>query len=254
VTGFFKKGDGLESKLRAARPQPSDELVSRIEARISETSPRYRRSSFRYAVPAALTIAMISALAAVGGVSYAASSVVSAVDSVAKIFAPAKVHGTLTVAGKTSGGDQYEDGFQWGDKDHNHEGKPGMHKGGKDEGGNKGGKKGKFAPPLTAQVLGNTATVSTNFTIDEQAHLFISVIDKKTGKQILINQSKSKVGEGVKGKPAKNIDYQVLVPRTIPLKLALPKNLLLSGHTYAIQVIAKDPQGNKSKLLIPFTG
>jgi len=246
VTGFFKRGDGLESKLRAARPQPSDELVSRIEARISETSPRYRRRSFRYAVPAALTIAMISALAAVGGVSYAASSVAGAVDSVAKIFAPAKASGTLTVAGATSGGDQYRPGFGWGDENHNHTGPPGLKK--------KQNENGEFAPPLTPKINGKTATISTSFTIDEQAHLFISVIDTTTDKAILISQSRSSVGKGVKGKPAKNIDYQVLVPRTIPLKLALPANLVLPGRSYAIQVIARDPNGNKSKILIPFKG
>jgi hypothetical protein len=246
VTGFFKKGDRLEGKLRAARPQPSDELVSRIEARISETRPSYRRSSFRYAVPAALTIAMISALAAVGGVSYAASSVAGAVHSVAKVFAPAKISGTLTIASATSGGDQYKPGYGWGDDDHNHEGPPGLKKKQKDNG--------EFAPPLTTKVQGKTATVSTDFTIDEQAHLFISVIDLTTDKQLLISQSKSTVGKGVKGKAAKNIDYQVLVPRTIPLKLALPANLVLPGRSYAIQVIARDPNGNKSKLLIPFKG
>jgi hypothetical protein len=244
VTGFFRKGDGLEGKLRAARPQPSDQLVNRIEARVSESSPRYNRRSFRYAVPAALTIVMVSALAAVGGVSYAASGVAGAVHSVAKVFSPAKGHGTLTIASQTAGGDQYRPGYGWGDDNHNHTGPPGLKK--------KGG--GEFAPPLTPKIEGNTATISTSFTIDEQARLFISVIDTKSKKPLLVTQSKSKVGGGVKGKPAKNIDYQVLVPRTIPLKLALPANLVLPGHSYAIQVIARDPDGNKKKLLIPFKG
>ena len=243
MTGFFKRGDGLEGRLRAARPQPSDELVNRIEGRIAEARPRNRRASFRYAVPAALTIAMVSALAAVGGVSYAASGVASAVSSVAKVFSPAKTHGTLTVASNTAGGDQYRPGFGWGDDNHNHTGPPGMRKPG-----------GEFAPPLTAKILGKTAIVSTTVTVDEQAHLVISVVDEKTGKEIQITQSKSKVGKGVSGKPTKNVAYQVLVPRAIPLKLALPANLVLPGHTYAIVVNAKDPDGNKSKLTIPFKG
>jgi hypothetical protein len=244
MTRFFKRQDDLEAELRAVRPQPPDALVSRLEARVRETRPVRRARLPRLALPLALTAAMIGALAAVGGVGYAASSVVGAVHSVAKIFVPSKLHGTLTVAGATAGGDQYKPGFGWGDDNHNHEGPPGLKKEGN----------GEFAPPLTPKIRGKTAIVSTKFTIDEQAHLFISVIDTKTKKPLLITQSKSSVGKGVKGKPVKNIDYQVLVPRTIPLKLALPANLVLPGRTYAIQIIARDPDGNKSKLLIPFKG
>jgi hypothetical protein len=243
MTRFFKRGDGLESRLRASRPQPSDELVSRIEARVSETSPRYSRRSFRYAVPAALTIAMISALAAVGGVSYAASGVAGAVHSVAKVFSPAKGHGTLSIAGSTAGHDQYRPGFGFGDKNHNHTGPPGLVK-----------KGGEFAPPLTPKIKGRTAIVATTFTIDEQAHLAISVLDKATHKKIVISQNQSRVGSGVSGKPTKNVQYLVLIPRTIPLKLALPARLVVPGRSYAIQVLAKDPDGNKSKIEIPFKG
>ena len=243
MTGFFKKGDRLEGKLRAARPQPSDELVSRIEARVSETRPRTRRS-FRYAVPAALTIAMVSALAAVGGVSYAASGVAGAVHSVAKVFSPAKGHGTLTIASKTSGGDQYKPGYGWGDDNHNHTGPPGLKK-------KKGG---EFTPPLTPKIQGRTATIATTFTVDEQAQLFVSVLDKKTGKALILSQRQSRVGSGVTGPPTKAIAYRVLVPRIIPLKLAMPASLVLPGRTYNIQVIARDPDGNKTKLLIPFKG
>ena len=244
MTGFFKKGDGLEGKLRAARPQPSDELVSRIEARVSETSPRYSRRSFRYAVPAALTIAMVSALAAVGGVSYAASGVAGAVHSVAKVFSPAKGHGTLTIASQSAGGDQYRPGYGWGDDNHNHTGPPGLKK-------KRGG---ALAPPLTPKISGKTATIATTFTVDEQALLAVSVVDKKTGKRILLSQRQSRVGSGVRGPATKTIAYRVLVPRLIPLKLVMPANLVLPGRTYNIQVTARDPNGNKSKLLIPFTG
>jgi len=95
--------------------------------------------------------------------------------------------------------------------------------------------------------------VSTSFTIDEQAHLFISVVDTTTGKELLITQTKSKVGNKLTGEQAKNLNFLVLVPRTIPIKLAIPKNLLIAGHTYEIRIIARDPQGNKKTLVIPFT-
>jgi hypothetical protein len=73
-------------------------------------------------------------------------------------------------------------------------------------------------------------------------------------KKLIINQGKSKVGAGVKGPATKTIQYLVLVPRAIPLKLALPARLLVPGRHYTIRVIAHDPQGNKSTLNIPFNG
>jgi hypothetical protein len=149
----------------------------------------------------------------------------------------------IVVQGLSSGGDQYQPGFGYGDPNHNHDGPPGIKKQG-----------GAFAPPLTPVIKGKTAFVTTSFTIDEQAHLFISVLDTKTKKQLLVTQTKSKIGTGLKGKQAKTINYLVLVPRKIPVKLALPANLVVAGHTYAIQVIARDPSGQKTKILIPFKG
>ena len=45
----------------------------------------------------------------------------------------------------------------------------------------------------------------------------------------------------------------MLVPRTIPLALRVPSNLLQRGQTYTIRVIAVDAQGNKTRSEIPFT-
>jgi hypothetical protein len=241
MTGFFKRGDSLERALRANRPAAADELVSRIEGRLREAQPR--RRAIRYAVPAALTAALVAMLAAVGGVSYAATSVQHAAAAVVHVFSPAKAHGTLTVAGATAGGDQYRPGYGWGDPNHNHSGPPGLTK-----------KGGAFAPPLTPKLKGTLATLSTSFTVDEQAHLFISVFDRKTGKEIIIDQKQSKVGKGISGKPTKVLQYLVLVPRTIPLKLTLPVRYLVPGAKYAIRIIARDPQGNKRTLAIPFSG
>jgi hypothetical protein len=184
---------------------------------------------------------MVGALAAVGGVSYAATSVTHAVEAVSHVFSPAQAHGKLTVAGATAGGDQYKPGYGYGDPAHNHSGPPGLTK-----------KGGAFAPPLTPKIVGTTAFISTSITLDEQAHLYISVIDEATGKEILITQTKSKVGSTLKGKQAKSVNYLVLVPRTIPLNLAVPANLLVPGHKYSIKVLAKDPQGNKTTLNVPF--
>jgi hypothetical protein len=141
----------------------------------------------------------------------------------------------------SSGGDQYKPGYGYGDPNHNHDGPPGLKK-----------KGGEFAPPLTPKIVGPTSYVSTDFTIDEQAHLFVSVVDQSTGEELQITQTKSKLGEKLKGVQAKNINYLALVPRTIPIKLAIPTNLLKPGGKYAIRIIARDPQGNKKTLLIPF--
>lgn len=241
MTGFFTRGSKLERELCAGRPRPSDEFVSRIEGRIRSEGPARVRRSFRVAVPVAITAVMLGALAAVGGVGYAATSVGHAVSAVTHVFAPAKAHVTLTIAGKTSGGDQYQPGFEFGAPDVNHDGPPVLTKPG-----------GEFAPPLTPKIVGKTALISTNFTIDEQAHLFISVIDKKTGKELLITQTKSKLGSKLNGVQTKSINYLALVPRKIPIKLAVPLNLLTPGGQYAIRIIARDPQGNKKTLLLPF--
>ena len=243
MTGFFKRSDKLQNELRASRARPSDELVSRIEGRIRSERPSLaRRGSFRVAVPVALTAVMIGALAAVGGVSYAATSIESAAKAVSHVFVPAKARQAIVVQGLSAGGDQYKPGFGFGDENHNHTGPPGLKK-----------KGGAFAPPLVPVVKGLTAFVSTSFTIDEQAHIWFSVLDTTTGKELLITQTKSSAGGKLGGVQAKNINYLVLVPRTIPLKLAIPANLLTPGHKYAIRVIARDPDGNKTKTLIPFT-
>jgi hypothetical protein len=54
------------------------------------------------------------------------------------------------------------------------------------------------------------------------------------------------------GKQVKTIHYVVLVPRSIPIQLLVPKHLLVKGQTYRIHVIAVDADGNKSSSDIPF--
>jgi hypothetical protein len=241
MTGFFKRRDRLERELHAARPQPADELIRRIEGRVRSQVMPVQRGSFRIAVPVGLTAMTIGALAAVGGVGYAASSVKSAADAVAHVVAPAKSHRAIVVVGLSAGSDQYQPGYGFGDDNHNHSGPPGMEKQG-----------GAFAPPLQTKKVGKSSIVSTSFTIDEQAHLFVSVIETKSKKELLVTQKKSKIGSGLSGQQAKNLNYLVLVPRTIPIKLAIPSNLLKPSKLYAIRIIARDPDGNKTTLLIPF--
>jgi hypothetical protein len=245
MTGFFKRGDRLERELRTARPRPADELVSQIEARVSERSASARRSSFRIAVPVVVTATMVGALATVGGVSYAASSVTSAAKAVSHVFVAAKSQRTHVVSKASAGSDQYQSGYTWGATNLATDGPPPITSPSVSTGG-------AFAPPLVPQSVGLASVVSTSFTLGTQAHLYVSVIDKKTGKELLITQTKSTIGSTLSGVQAKNLNYLVLVPRTIPIKLAIPSNLLTPGGTYAIRIIAQAPNLLKKTLLIPF--
>jgi hypothetical protein len=244
MTRFFH-GHGLERELRSHSPRPPDQLVQKIEERIRSERVLSRRS-FRTALPVAFTAIVVGGLAAVGGVSYAASSVVHAARTVSHVFTPASAHRVAVVESLSSGGDQYVAGYQWGSPDHTTGDPPQVSVG--------GGAPGANLPPLTPSVTGDTATLTTSFKLDEQAHLFISIVDKTQNKELLITQTKSKAsGKPLTGKQAKTVNYLVLVPRTIPLKIAVPNNLLNSTDSYVIRIIAVAPDGKKTIVEIPFT-
>jgi hypothetical protein len=228
MTGLFTKGDRLQGELRAARPQPREELIRSIESRVRETErePRFGRA----AVPVALTAAIVAALASVGGVGYAASSVEQAAKQVAAVFVPERGKQSAGLEAVNAGHDQYRPGYGWGDPNHTHTGPPGLVK-----------KGGAFAPPLVPRVIGPTAYVSTSFTLDEQAHLTISVFDAKTHKKLLLTQTKTSISKRIAGRQTKNIQYLVLVPRTIPLRVAIPGNLIKPGHNYYVRIRARSP-------------
>ena len=62
-------------------------------------------------------------------------------------------------------------------------------------------------------------------TVDEQAALYFSVLDSN-GNQLLLTQRGSKIGGAVEGPQVKTIHYVMLVPRTIPVRIRVPANLL----------------------------
>lgn len=77
MRGFFRgrhEGRDLESELRAARPEPRREFVNALEARVRQDGRATSRGGFRVAFVGALTACMLFALASVGGLGYAASS------------------------------------------------------------------------------------------------------------------------------------------------------------------------------------
>jgi hypothetical protein len=57
---------GLEAELRSNRPEPSQELVNKLEARVRSHRDA-RAGSFRVAFAGALAVGVLTALASVGG-------------------------------------------------------------------------------------------------------------------------------------------------------------------------------------------
>lgn len=86
--GFWKREDDLERELRARRPEPRRELVDEI-VRMTGRSRRSDRP-VRIGVAVALSAALLAALGAFGGLSYAANGVTQAVSSAVHVFAPVK--------------------------------------------------------------------------------------------------------------------------------------------------------------------
>jgi hypothetical protein len=76
---------GLPARLRAERAEPSRTLIEKIVHEVGGARVHPRRRP-RLALGAALTAALLVALAAVGGVGYAASSVTHAVNAVVRII------------------------------------------------------------------------------------------------------------------------------------------------------------------------
>lgn len=244
MSKFWKRGGhelDLEAELRARRPEPRPEFVAMLAARVRNETRAHRRGSFRLAFAAAFSAAVLTALASVGGLGYAASSVTKAAKAVAKVVAPAKKEGSQVVAVRSAGSDEYRPGYGYGDPNHNHTGPPGLQR----QGGN-------FAPPLKANCLRGKCSVGTKLTIDEQAHVTINVLGP-TNKKLVINQQGSKLGGSFTGKATKALQYLLLVPGARQLALNLPANQLVPGVRYRIRIIARDPQGNKKTLIIPFS-
>ena len=74
--------DGLEHRLRRARPEPADDLVAAIAGRLRPATPR-RRSPMAFA--AAFATFVLGAVASVGGVSYAATATTHSIHTVKAI-------------------------------------------------------------------------------------------------------------------------------------------------------------------------
>ena len=244
---FRNRNAKTERALRRLRAEPPRDLVDRIVGSIEPARSGGASGRLRVAFAGALTLVLLVALASVGGMGYAASAATSAVHVVKKAFSPLSKDSAISVRGISAGGDQYRPGFGYGDPNHNHTGPPGL----KRAGGS------AFAPIVQAKnAKGKAKVVKFSLNVDEQAHLWISVLDAK-GKRVLLTQSSKKGsttfgGRKLHGRQAKTLQYLVLVPRNIPISLRIPQNLLKPGQTYRIRVIARDPQRHRSVFILPF--
>ena len=232
----------LEARLRAERPIAPKELIAAIAAADPAGRARLRPARAGVLFSGVLTLAIAGALSAVGGVSYAANAVSHAAEAARAVVVTRTHASPLSIS---AGGDQYRPGYGFGDPNHNHTGPPGLSTGG-------GGQK---SPPAqtTRASDGKAKLAAATISADEQAAIYISVLDAK-GNQLLLTQKGTKIGgQGVEGPQVKTIHYVMLVPRLLSLRVRIPANLVVAGRRYSIRVIAVDAQGNKSTAFIPFT-
>ena len=94
----------IEAELRASRPEPSSELVHKLESRVRNDG-RTRVGSLRVAFVGALTAVMLVALGSVGGVGYASSAAQDAAVSVKRVVTPTQR--VVKVLKKSPAIDQY---------------------------------------------------------------------------------------------------------------------------------------------------
>ena len=84
---FWNRQDELE-RLLSDRPAPPPRLVDTVLRQFGTATPGRQRSSFRLGLAAAVSVGMLVALAALGGLGYAASSVQHAVRAAVQVVGP----------------------------------------------------------------------------------------------------------------------------------------------------------------------
>ena len=95
-----RKRDRVGNALRSARPEASEDLVSRLSEHVvaaNERSARTNRRS-RLAFGTALVVFMAGSFASFGGLSYAATGAKNTASAVQQVVAPAKAEQKKTSA------------------------------------------------------------------------------------------------------------------------------------------------------------
>jgi hypothetical protein len=128
VNAFGRRGRkpvDVEAELRASRPTPRESFVRELSGEIR--SAGRSRGRMRLGFAAALSAAMLVALASVGGLGYASSATSHAVKAVKNVVV--KSHHTksrLPTVHHSPAQNQYRPGCGLGDKNHIHTGPPGQ--------------------------------------------------------------------------------------------------------------------------------
>jgi hypothetical protein len=106
---LFGKRDELSEvarELRANRPEPRREFISALEQRVR--ADRYRRRpAYRWALTGALTAALLVALAAFGGLGYAASTASHVARAATHLVKPRATHTAASPTDLSSAAAQY---------------------------------------------------------------------------------------------------------------------------------------------------
>jgi hypothetical protein len=110
-------GDDLEVELRANRPEPRPEFVQAVAARVEADGRRRSPARSRTVLAGALSALTLGALAAAGGLGYAASAVQTVVDQAERVASPSGP----TAASQSPSQTQYRPGKGCGDNNHIHE-------------------------------------------------------------------------------------------------------------------------------------
>ena len=88
MKSFWRHGDRLERDLRANRPEPSADFMQALEDKVGGKTYRRPARPIRLGLAAALTAALLVAVGAFGGFSYAATGVSHAVKAATHVVAP----------------------------------------------------------------------------------------------------------------------------------------------------------------------
>jgi hypothetical protein len=100
---FQGKRDELERRLRQERPQPNDDLVSRLAQRV--TPEPVRRRGWSLALAVSFTGILVVAFAATGGVGYAGSAVKGGTNAVTNLVTGDSNSHKFGNSGKSGGSD-----------------------------------------------------------------------------------------------------------------------------------------------------
>jgi GH25 family lysozyme M1 (1,4-beta-N-acetylmuramidase) len=98
---------------------------------------------------------------------------------------------------------------------------------------------------------GGTVGLSSRLSLDSQAHVYVYVLDSK-GHRLLLRPRGSRIGSPLHGRPTTHLQALQLRPGTLPIRVLVPRGQLQTNARYKLRIVAVDPYGRHSQLVIPF--